>query len=179
MDFNNINFNEITPKHGTTSRYLIDDNKKYFMKIPKDYKEYNILEREIYILSLLNKRKFEWCPLLLYSSGNKMITNYCGETVDADNLPDNYEIQVLKILDDLKKLNIKHNDIWFMGKTPELLVKNGKIYLIDFGWVSINDDFSCGINISNKKKPYVIANDYDVLEYLKKLKKNKKYDIFR
>lgn len=166
-----MNFKEIKPKHGTTSRYFIDNDKKYFMKIPKLHKENNILEREILILKLLNENNFDWCPKLVDYDSEKIITEYCGESIDDKNIPDNFEEQIGKILLDLKSLNIKHNDIWVVGKEPELLVKNNKIYLIDFGWASINGDFSCGDNnISSEKKPNGIYRDDLVIEYLKKIK---------
>lgn len=172
MKLCDVNFKEIKPKYGTTSKYFIDDNKKYFMKIPKLYKENNILEREILILKLLNENNFDWCPKLLYYDSESIITEYCGESINYENIPDDFEEQIGKILLDLKSVNVKHNDIWMIGKEPEFLVKNNKIYLIDFGWSSINDDFSCGdINISSEKKPHGIADDSLVIEYLKKMKK--------
>ena len=48
-----------------------------------------------------------------------------------------------------KKENIKHNDI----KNSELLVNNCHLTLIDYGWSSLNDDWSCGGKFSAKTKP--------------------------
>jgi predicted Ser/Thr protein kinase len=167
MIINGVKFYETNPSHGTTSKYFMDKNSKYFLKIPQLYKEYNILEREVRILKIL--KDFEWCPNLVYSDLNSIITEYSGDSLNKNNIPNNYEEQIFKILNDLKKLGIKHNDIWAIGKNPELLVKDNKIYLIDFGWCSIYDDFSCGDEkISKKKKPYGVTDDNLVIDYIKK-----------
>ena len=62
----------------------------------------------------------------------------------------------------MKKLNIKHNDI----KKTEILVKDNKIYLIDYRWACINNEFNCGIKIDNRKKQFIIHNDTDLIKHL-------------
>jgi predicted Ser/Thr protein kinase len=167
MIVNGIEFFKIIPKSGSTSNYYVDFEKKYFMKIPTRYKSYNVLEREIYILKML--KNYKWCPNLIYYDNNVIITEYCGEVLNVKNIPDDYELQIKKILSDLKKENIEHNDIHHGRKSIELLVKNKLIYLIDYGWCSINGDFSCGCDdISNKTKPHGITDDADIIKYIKK-----------
>jgi hypothetical protein len=57
---------------------------------------------------------------------------------------------------------MKHNDI----KEEEILVLGSKIYIIDFGWVSINNDFSCGVHgISSQKKPGTFYDDNRILSF--------------
>ena len=81
-----------------------------------------------------------------------------------DNKPDDLEKQFNKILEDIKSVNVQHNDI----KLGEILMdENNKIYLCDFGWGSINNDFGCGIGLCNKYKPYGSHNDATTLERLK------------
>ena len=158
--FRNIDF--ISIKGGLTSKVYIDENKKYFVKIPVNELSFDILKREIHVLKILKNNNINWCPILLDYNDKLFITNYCGERVNERNIPNNYKEQALKILDDLKKLNIKHNDI----KHEEILVKDEKIYLIDFGWASIGDKFNCGIDIDNRPKQYIIHNDNGLIKHL-------------
>lgn len=120
------------------------------------------MKREIDVLKLLNKNNITWCPKLLFSNNILFITNYCGERVSKNNIQKDYKIQAEKILSDLKKLNIKHNDI----KKNEIFVKNNKIYLVDFGWISIKNNFNCGIKIDNIKKQYIIHDDNNLIKHL-------------
>ena len=64
----------------------------------------------------------------------------------------------------MKSVNVKHNDI----KHGEILIgKDNKIYLCDFGWGSINNEFGCGIGLWNKKeKPGGSLDDATALERL-------------
>ena len=66
--------------------------------------------------------------------------SYAGEPINED-IPADAMSQCLDILDDMKSLNMKHNDI----KPQEVLVKDGRIHLCDFGWCSIEDDLSLKI----------------------------------
>ena len=72
-----------------------------------------------------------------------------------------------KILEDMKSVNVQHNDI----KIGEILVdENKKIYLCDFGWSSINNELGCGIglwNCNNKQKPGGYHHDATTLKRLK------------
>jgi predicted Ser/Thr protein kinase len=163
--FKNIEF--ISTKSGLTSKVYIDVGKKYFVKIPVNELKFDILKREIHVLKLLNSNNISWCPKILYHNDKLFITNYCGERVNKGNIPADYKKQAQEILDDLKKLNIKHNDI----KKEEILVKNNKIYLVDFGWASINDKFNCGINIDNREKQYIIHKDINLIKHLDDISK--------
>jgi len=155
-----------------TSKIYVDKNKKYILKELIKHKEHDLIKREAYVLNLLNSRNFIWAPKLIHSEDGLLITERCGERVNEKNIPSNYKIQAKKILQDLKKLNIKHNDI----KKSEILINSGVICLCDFGWASINNDYSCGIGISNKKKIHGIFPDEGIIKILdnvydKKIKK--------
>ena len=65
-------------------------------------------------------------------------------------------------MNDLERLNIQHNNM----KIDQVLVKNNKIYLVDFSWESIKDNFNCGIKIDNRKKPFITHNDNNLIRYL-------------
>ena len=62
---------------------------------------------------------------------------YSGESISKENIPDNWKTQCSNILDVLDSKNCSHNDI----KPEDILVHEGKLKLIDFGWASkIGDD---------------------------------------
>lgn len=60
----------------------------------------------------------------------------CGDRINIDNLPENWREQLKKIVVDLKDNKIEHRDI----KPDNLMVKDGIIKLIDFGWARFKDD---------------------------------------
>lgn len=155
----------ITFMKGSTSSSFISPF--LFVKYLTSYKEYNVYEREKYIGSILNK--FEWYPKLHYSDDiNKFfVFSNVGVPVTIKNKPYDLEKQFNKILNDMKSVNVQHNDI----KIGEILVdENNKIYLCDFGWGSINNQLGCGIglwNCNNKKKPGGYHDDATTLKRLK------------
>jgi hypothetical protein len=144
--FENINFQKIKTD-GKTSDFFLDSEKKFFIKIPKKYLEYDILKREIFIYKFLSEKNINWIPKLLYHDDKLLILEYSGEKINFKNIPDNYIEQFDNIIHDLNNLNLKHNDIYKPYDEIELLVKDNKIYLYDFAWCSINNDFSCGQEI--------------------------------
>ena len=108
-----------------------------------------------------------WVPTLLFNIDEKelLIYNYCGVPLTKNNCPKDAIKQINKILNDLDSDNIQHHDI----KKEELLVdKNGKVYLCDFGWGSINNNLACGIDIwgHNKSKPNGTLTDKNVIQRL-------------
>mgnify|MGYP003975052445 CR=1 FL=1 len=151
-------------KNGSTSLSFIAPH--IFIKYIIKWKKYNIYEREKYLGLKLNK--FDWYPTLLYYNDEKqyLIFNYSGIPITTNNRPSDFVQQFNKILDDLKNENIQHNDI----KHGEILVKDSKIYLCDFGWGSINNNINCGIDIwgcKNTQKPGGYFNDSTTLQRLK------------
>lgn len=159
MNKNSIKF----PKQGATSFTVSMPHifVKYIIKCMR----FHVYEREKHLSTVLSK--FDWYPKLLYSDDDNKILIFknVGIPVTNENKPHDLKKQFSKILTDMKSVNVKHNDI----KKGEILVdKNGKIYLCDFGWASINDDLSCGINIWGKGeiKPRGVHNDDNTLERL-------------
>ena len=135
-----------------------------FIKYVIDYKKYNVYEREKYIGSILNK--FDWYPKLLYSDdiNQFFIFRNVGVPLTIKNKPNDLQKQFNKILEDMKSVNVQHNDI----KIGEILIdENNKIYLCDFGWGSINNKLGCGIGLYNKDKPNGYLNDATTLKRLK------------
>ncbi len=79
--------------------------------------------------------KFKNCvhlPKLIYYDdiARCIVTQYCGENININNIPGNLFDQCLDLLKELKQMNCRHNDI----KPQELLINNNILYLVDFGW---------------------------------------------
>jgi len=136
---------------GTTSAYYISDKTEYFLKLVCDYNDYNVLEREVIILKILAKYNKHFPKLIAYNN-QYIITEYIGPVLNKNN-PDIIK-QANIILNILANEMISHSDI----KEGELLIKDNTLYLVDFGWASLNGDLSCGNKISDKRQNFA-TND--------------------
>jgi len=58
-------------------------------------------------------------------------------------LPTDYKTQLQLILDDMRSVGVRHNDIVKSYGVREVMVQDGKLSLIDFGWASVNGSWSC------------------------------------
>lgn len=159
---NNIN--------GVTSNIVIEKNLSITKHIRKTIEpnisllEHTCLKRELHILSLISK--FDWSPKVISNTDTSINMTNVGDRINKDNIPDDAIEQITKILTDLNSLGIEHNDI----KDEEILVKDGKLHLCDFGWASINGDFSCGRpELSSKIKPHGIFEDSRAIDICKSL----------
>lgn len=126
----------------------------------------DVYKREKHIVTLL--QQFDWCPKLLYADDNLkfLIFSNCGVPINSKNKPKNFKEQFEKILSDMESVNVQHNDI----KNEEILVKDNKVYLCDFGYGSINGELGCNIgiwNAKNTRKPGGYFNDKTALTRLK------------
>ena len=162
-----IIFNNNNTMIGATSYYFTDDQKKYFLKIPYnkiknwDFLNYDILKREIYILTILSKYEQHFPKLIDYNEFG-IITEFIGDILCEKNIPSNILTQIETIINILNTENISHRDI----KKEELLIKDNILYIVDWGWSTINNDFSCGINLCSLEKPF-LNTDSDVKCILK------------
>jgi hypothetical protein len=94
----------------------------------------DIIDREIAALSALSG--LPGFPLLLRASHDELIMTRCGEPISAANIPDDAEQQAEALLKTLKTKKLRHNDI----HSVNLMVHNGRLHLIDFGWASFGEE---------------------------------------
>ena len=90
----------------------------------------NVYENEKKWLTVMKSTGIVAKPIHFDDKTRTVTTEYVGEKVNKRNLPDNWEQQRDFIICQLKTHNCRHNDI----KPDELIVHDGKIKLIDFGW---------------------------------------------
>jgi len=163
---------------GVTSNITIEDDGTITKHIKKTIEpnislfDHTCVDRELHILDILSK--FDWSPKVISNTDTSITMTNVGERINKYNIPFDAVTQMTNILKDLKSVNVEHNDI----KDEEILVKDGKLHLCDYGWASINKDFSCGeSNISNKIKPHGIFSDLNAIDICKNILKLKDYEL--
>jgi glycosyltransferase involved in cell wall biosynthesis len=140
---------ELKQHYNNTAKIHINKEKGIVIKeiISNEYKE--LIIREKYWLGILSDTGF--VPQLLDHINNKLVLEYCGEVLTEDNAPRDLYEQLYNINIELLKHHCYYND-WKKGN---VLVREDKIYLIDFGWCpKIIEDYTCGavINTNRIKK---------------------------
>lgn len=148
-----------------TSVIAFDHERSLVSKQVIKFLKYSVFEREVYWLTYLNKKGYPWCPRLVDHNPHTktMIMEYAGETITRDNKPHDWEEQLQTILHDLRQERIQHNDI----KRQELLVHNGRVMLIDYGWASLGKDYSCCQGFDPRIKPPPPFPDSTVFERIR------------
>jgi len=87
------------------------------------------------ILKILSQ--YNHFPRLIKYSNEYLITEYISDTLNYTNIPLDIHSQIKRILKILSNEGISHNDI----KPHELLVKDGMLYLVDFGFATIKGEY--------------------------------------
>ncbi len=153
----------IPGEKSATSDVSVYENKNVVRKQVKDYLQYDVFNREVETLMALNN--FSHVPkILAVDFDNKTFyMEYGGEPLTKKNLPADWPRQIKNIIDGLRKRGIQHNDI----KNAELLVKNGKIMLIDYGWASeygkpIDPSWPSGLG-GRYKAPWGFDDRYSII----------------
>lgn len=101
-----------------------------FVNTTFDIEDINVYKNEKkWLIKMKDSTLF---PKLIYANDKLrlLLTINAGKLLNKENLPEDYKLQFDNILNELKKYNCRHNDI----KPSELVIKNNKINLIDFGW---------------------------------------------
>jgi len=68
----------------------------------------------------------------------------------------------------MKSVGVRHNDM-FKRNEWEVMVMDDRLYIVDFGWATVNGSFSCEAGILNKPHPtLVIFKDENIIEELRR-----------
>lgn len=150
-----------------TSKISIDLINKTVTKKIIAFNEYSVYEREIYWLDFFEKLGVDWAPRLLARDdvAQQFTMTYVGQQINNNNAPSDWIKQLQAIMDQLKFLHIKHNDV----KETEVMIMDNKVYLIDFGWMSVLEDWSCGQGFDKRIKPCHEFFDETCLDRIKKV----------
>jgi serine/threonine protein kinase len=98
-----------------------------FVRAGHRYDPHLLLERELAFLNALNGRHV---PRVICTGDDWFEMEHCGVEVNSHNLPANWRDQISAISKVLMEVGVVHRDI----KRGNVLVKDGRLYLIDFGW---------------------------------------------
>ena len=96
---------------------------------------------------------------------------YVGSPVTKATLPGDYDSQLRKIIFDMESVGVRHNDIIYPcsarpGK-HEVMVQNGRLSLIDFGWATIDGQVPCNVSKLFFIRGWKPCPDSKILEVLK------------
>jgi len=116
---------------GATS--VVRKEKGKVLKKQISYKDYSLLDNEARLLKLCNSKHV---PKLLEVNDDEIGIEDCGEHLTIDNLPKDWKLQLIEIVEDLRKDKVNHNDI----NIDNLMIKDGIIKLIDWGWGSTEEE---------------------------------------
>jgi len=102
-------------------------------KKQNSFMAYSLIDNEERILSKISSIHF---PRVISKNEGELSIEDCGELLTENNLPTNWKEQLIQILVELKTNKLQHRDI----KPDNLMVKDGIIKLIDWGWSKFEDE---------------------------------------
>ena len=165
----------------STSDIKINKRKRIVTKtIRAEFLNYGLVEREVYWLLKLNAESDRF-PEVVFDGGRIIQTRYIGDCIQRDSVPFDWHHQMVEILEVMSYIGVRHNDI----KPHDILVKEGRLHLIDFGWASsIFDkipeswpDGLGGIFRSPKDTPDDMFSFVKSVEYVMRYERYEKNDL--
>lgn len=132
-----------------TKSWTADNLKCFIKKYRKPYEDF--FKEKASIEQLLQARQkdssLDWFPEILWHNKKDIaVFEHMGEPINSSNIPKNYQEQFDKIFSDLLNLGLMHNKIYVKDSLSgpldsELTIKDGKMYLVDYGGhlVKVND----------------------------------------
>ena len=137
-------------------RVFVDLTNGRVIKRVEGFAQFGLLEREARWLDRLGPSGRT--PRLLARAPDTLTTEYLGEPLRQHNLPGDWRAQAQDILACLANAGCSHNDI----KCDNLLVRDGRMALIDFGWSTpigspIPKDWPKGIGAQHRRA----VHDFD------------------
>ena len=110
----------------------------------KIFENENKMKKEIYFLEKLSEYKY--FPKIINTNieRKELEISFCGNVLNENEEPKLWKNQVKKIIKILEKENIYHNDM----HDENFLNKDGKIFLIDFGQASEDNEAFPFLNVS-------------------------------
>jgi hypothetical protein len=127
------------PTVGRFNRYwrgataIVERKDDKIVKKQTGYLDRDLTANEARILEQCTSIHF---PEVYKSESGSIEMEDCGEELTVKSLPDDWKGQFLEIIEDLRNFGVEHRDI----QPNNLMVKNGTIKLIDFGWSRLKDD---------------------------------------
>ena len=122
-------------KNDASGKTVLSVSKMVSKNWDNDSNNINVYENEKKWLEKLKNSDIIAKPIHFDDKSRIITTEYSGENINKYNLPKNWEDQRDHIIETLRNNNCRHNDI----KPNEILVYNGKLKLVDFGWASNYD----------------------------------------
>jgi len=119
-----------TLKNDVSSNTILSVSKKVTKNW--DNNTINVYENEKKWLNQLKETNIIATPIHFDDINRIITTEYVGEKINKYNIPLDWEKQRDEIISILEKHNCRHNDI----KPDEIIIYDGKIKLIDFGWAN-------------------------------------------